>query len=92
MRKGDEVCRYLCSLGAKEVFLFGSLLTDDFREHSDLDFAVAGLPAEHVYKVESEIESILQGMPFDLVYLETAPSYLVERIREKGKRYACRVP
>ena len=35
---------------------------------------------------------MLAGMPFDLVYLETAPDYLVQRIREKGNRYACHTP
>lgn len=90
--RADEVCRYLCSLGASEVFLFGSVLTQDFREYSDIDFAVAGLPLEYVYQVEGEIEVILAGMPFDLVYLETAPPYLVARIKEKGKRYACHIP
>ena len=67
----------------RRVYLFGSLLNQDFREYSDIDFAVAGLPLEHVYKVEAEIEVILAGMPFDLVYLETAPSYLAARIRER---------
>ena len=91
LKRADEVCGYICSLGAKEVFIFGSTLGDDFRDYSDIDFAVAGLPREHIYKVEAEIERILAGMPFDLVYLETAPDYLVQRIREKGKRYACHI-
>lgn len=92
LRRANEVCEYLCSLGAKAVFLFGSALSDDFRDYSDIDFAVAGLPREHIYKVEAEIERMLAGMPFDLVYLETAPDYLVKRIQEKGKRYACHIP
>jgi predicted nucleotidyltransferase len=91
LKRADEACTYLCSLGAREVFLFGSLLTQDFREYSDIDIAVGGLPLEHVYRVEAEIETILAGMPFDLVYLETAPAYLAERIRERGKPYACHI-
>jgi hypothetical protein len=35
------------------------------------------------------MEEIVGGMHFDLVYLENAPAYLVKRIKEKGKRYAC---
>ncbi len=92
LKRANEVCEYLCSFGAKEVFLFGSVLSDDFRDYSDIDFAVAGLPREHIYRVEAEIERMIFGMPFDLVYLETAPDYLVQRIREKGKRYACHIP
>jgi predicted nucleotidyltransferase len=91
LRRADEVCRFLCSLGAREVFLFGSILTQDFREYSDIDFAVAGLPLEYAYRVEAQIEVILAGMPFDLVYLETAPPYLAARIKEKGRGYACHI-
>ena len=89
LARAEEACRYLCSLGAKEVFLFGSVLTTGFRDHSDIDLAVDGLPAEHVYRVEATIEAILGGMPFDLIYLESAPAHLAQRIRQKGKRYAC---
>jgi predicted nucleotidyltransferase len=90
LERAEAACRYLCSLGAKESFIFGSVLSAElFGERSDIDLAVSGLPREHIYKVEARIEEIVGGMPFDLVYLETAPQYLVERIREKGKRYAC---
>lgn len=70
-------------------YLFGSLASGDFKQRSDIDLAVSGLPREHIYKVESRIEEILGGMRFDLVYMETAPAYLIERIREKGTQYAC---
>ena len=89
LKRAEEACLYLCRLGAKESFIFGSVLSADFREHSDIDIAVSGLPREHIYKVESKIEEIVEGMRFDLVYLENAPAYLEKRIREKGKRYAC---
>ncbi len=88
LKRAEEACLYLCRLGAKESFIFGSLLSGDFREHSDIDLAVWGLPREHIYKVESKIEEIVGGMRFDLVYLENAPAYLEKRIREKGKRYS----
>lgn len=88
LKRAEEACRYLCRLGAKESFIFGSLVSGG-GEHSDIDVAVSGLPRELIYRVESEIEEIVGGMPFDLVYLENAPVYLVKRIREKGKRHAC---
>ncbi len=88
LKMAEEACLYLCRLGANESFIFGSLISGDFREHSDIDIGVWGLPREHVYKVEAKIEEILGGMSFDLVYMENAPAYLVKRIREKGKRYA----
>jgi predicted nucleotidyltransferase len=92
LKKAEEACLYLCRLGAKESFIFGSLLSGHFRERSDIDLAVSGLPREHIYNVESKIEEIVGGMRFDLVYMENAPAYLVKRIREKGKRYACDIP
>ena len=88
LKLAEEACLFLCRLGAKESFIFGSLITGNFQEHSDIDIGVLGLPPEHIYKVESKIEEILGGMRFDLVYMENAPAYLVEKIREKGKRYA----
>lgn len=90
--RAEQACSYLCELGASEVYIFGSLLGDDFRERSDIDLAVSGLPMQHIYRVEAEIEEILQGMPFQLVYLEYAPEYLAKRIRERGRQYACHIP
>jgi predicted nucleotidyltransferase len=89
MQKAEEVCLYLCSLGAKEAFIFGSLVSGNFWEHSDIDIGVFELPEKYIYRVESKIEDIVGGMKFDLVYMEYAPAYLVQRIRKTGKRYAC---
>jgi predicted nucleotidyltransferase len=86
-----NACEFLLSLGAEEVFIFGSLVRDDFREHSDVDLAVSGLPYEHVYKVESRIEDILGGATFDLVYMEHAPEYIIAGIRSGGRRYVARI-
>jgi predicted nucleotidyltransferase len=85
--RAEKVCRYLWSLGASEVYISGSVLTEEFREHSDVDFGVMGLPSEHIYKVESKVEELLGGMLFDLVYMEYAPGYITRRIRDKGKKY-----
>ena len=44
--RGTEILK---SLGATEVYLFGSAASGDFTRDSDLDFAVRGLPAENFY-------------------------------------------
>ena len=36
----------LCSFGTKEVYLFGSLTSDSWREDSDIDLAVSGMAPE----------------------------------------------
>ena len=87
----EKVCSYLCGLGARDVYIFGSVLTDEFREHSDVDIAVEGLPYEHIYRVEAKIEELLGGIKFDLIYMEYAPEHLAVRIKAKGKRYACHI-
>jgi len=92
LERAEEACLHLCSLGAKEAFIFGSVLSEYFGEHSDIDLAVSGLPRMGLCLFTFAfllLPCAAGGIGFDLVYLETAPAYLVERIREKGKRYAC---
>lgn len=91
LKRIESVCQYLCSLGAKAVYIFGSVLTEDFRGYSDVDIAVEKLPYEYIYRVESRIEEILGGVSFDLIYLEYAPEHLVSRIKKSGKKYACHI-
>jgi predicted nucleotidyltransferase len=91
LKKAETACDYLCALGAKAVYIFGSILTEEFREYSDVDIAVEGLPYEHIYKVEAKIEELLDGAKFDLIYIECAPEYLVSHIKRKGKKYACHI-
>jgi predicted nucleotidyltransferase len=55
--------------GATEVYLFGSAAHGPFRENSDLDFAVAGLPPEKFFSAMGKAGDILQR-PFDLVDLD----------------------
>lgn len=85
--KALEACDFLRNSGAKEVYLFGSILkADSFGEHSDVDIAVKGLPEEHIYKIESKIEAILESDSFDLVYMEHAPEFMVKSIKTRGKK------
>jgi predicted nucleotidyltransferase len=91
LKKIEIVRKYLCSLGAKTVYTFGSVLTDEFRGYSDVDIGVEGLPYEHIYRVEAKIEEILGGIEFDLIYMEYAPEHLVTRIKRRGERYACHI-
>jgi predicted nucleotidyltransferase len=88
LQRAEAACRYLLSLGATEAYLFGSVLSERYRDHSDIDIAVYGLPQEQIYRVEGKIEELLDGAPFDLVYLEESPPHIARRIREKGKKYA----
>ena len=68
----DDLTRaieYLKSVGCKEIFVFGSTARGDYREDSDLDIAVRGLPAERFFAVYGELMTRL-SRPVDLVDLD----------------------
>ncbi|MCK9229020.1 MAG: nucleotidyltransferase domain-containing protein [Syntrophorhabdaceae bacterium] len=92
LSRAEAVCEYLAGLGTKEVYIFGSILTDRFDMHSDVDIAVAGMPWEHVYRVESTVEDMLGTEEFHLVYMEYVPDYMVKSIKERGRKYAGDIP
>jgi predicted nucleotidyltransferase len=56
-----------------EASVIGSLKTGAFGQHSDIDILVTKCPSELVYTVEAELEDIMAGLPFDVVYLELLP-------------------
>lgn len=56
------------SLGAEEVYVFGSAAANQMRSGSDLDFAVLGLPAENFYlAVGRALEEV--RLPIDVIDL-----------------------
>jgi len=69
-------------MGSTEVFVFGSAATGDFRRDSDVDMAVAGLPAHLHVKAGSKASDIL-GRPVDLVDLDD-PTAIVLYLRASG--------
>jgi predicted nucleotidyltransferase len=78
------VRRLIESFGVTQVVLFGSLLTGELHDGSDLDLAVAGLaPAEYWRAIDMAAEEA--GIPVDLVRLEEARGSLTDRIRSEGR-------
>ena len=69
--------------GATEVHVFGSSLDDRFREDSDLDLAVRGIPAERWYFA---LGKALEGLPVsaDVIDLDR-PSRFVEFLIRSGR-------
>ena len=58
-----------------EARVIGSLARGDFLLHSDVDLLVLRCPAELRYGIEGLVEETLEGLPFDVVYLdELAPT------------------
>lgn len=56
-----------------EAFIIGSLKKGGFGLHSDIDILVASCPRDLIYTVESELEDIMNGLPFDVIYLDLLP-------------------
>lgn len=73
----------LKTMGASEVYLFGSAARDDLRDGSDVDLAIAGLPPEKFFQAMSRAEDAL-NRPIDLVDLDEHTAF-TEFLRAKGK-------
>jgi predicted nucleotidyltransferase len=72
--------------GARRVRAFGSLPTPWFRERSDIDLAVEGVPPERLGEAEAALAELAPDFRVDLVPLEAlrdAPR-LLRRIEEEG--------
>lgn len=63
------VANLLRSMGASEVFIFGSLVRDELRPDSDIDIAVSGLPPEVYFSAVSRVSDVV-GRPVDLLDLD----------------------
>jgi predicted nucleotidyltransferase len=59
----------LRSMGASQVFVFGSLVRGKLRPDSDIDMAVSGLPAKVYFSAVSRASDLL-GRPVDLLDLD----------------------
>ncbi len=59
----------LRSMGASQVFVFGSFVRGELRPDSDIDMAVSGLPAKVYFSAVSKASDLL-GRPVDLLDLD----------------------
>jgi predicted nucleotidyltransferase len=73
----------LLSMGASQVFVFGSVTRGGLRPDSDVDMAVSGLPPQVYFSAISRASDLL-GRPIDLVDLDDdAP--LVRHLLSSGE-------
>ena len=56
-----------------QATLIGSLKMGRFGLHSDIDILVTACPRALIYTVEAELEDIMNGLPFDVIYLDLLP-------------------
>jgi predicted nucleotidyltransferase len=64
-----EAASLLRSMGASQVFVYGSLVRGALRPGSDIDMAVSGLPANVYFSAVSKASDLL-GRPVDLLDLD----------------------
>jgi predicted nucleotidyltransferase len=63
------VLRRLRGRGVR-VGVFGSLAKGRFGLHSDVDFLVLDCPPALRYRIETDVEACMQGIPFDVAYAD----------------------
>lgn len=69
--------------GCTDIYIFGSLVNGNSNEHSDIDFAVNGLPENKYFKVMGKLMFELEN-PFDLVDLDEKENRFIKAI-SKGE-------
>lgn len=57
----------------------GSLARGGFGLHSDVDLLVTACPRELKYAIEGAVEDALEGLPFDVIYLDECRPWRAER-------------
>lgn len=84
----SELCeRY----GVKELYVFGSVLREDFTSHSDIDMAVVFSRTEvsgsfdQYFDFKDDLERLL-GRPVDLVCLSSVRNSIFRRELDETKR------
>ena len=70
--------------GARRIILFGSLARDCFRERSDIDLAVEGIPAESYTRALADLMLAIDW-PVDLKPLEEIEPSFAEHVIRSGK-------
>lgn len=71
----------LAELGVRAI-VTGSLARGKFNIYSDVDLLVTSCPRRLKYRIESIVEDTLEGMPFDVIYLDELPAWKAARFKE----------
>jgi predicted nucleotidyltransferase len=69
--------------GCAEIFLFGSGLTGNISEQSDIDLAIRGCPRGHFFRLVGRLLRELQR-PIDLVNLDTRDPF-AQYLQQEGE-------
>ena len=65
----EKAILFLKSKGCTEIYLFGSVITGNAHQYSDIDIAVKGIAPEHFFQIYGEL-MLLLSHPVDLIDLD----------------------
>jgi predicted nucleotidyltransferase len=77
-----EAARLLKAAGARDVYVFGSALSSNRRDDSDIDLAVSGLAPERYFAALGDVADALHK-PVDLVDLDQ-PTPFTRHLSQSG--------
>lgn len=81
----DQIVRFLSeAYSVQQIILFGSLVTGHFGPTSDIDLAVAGLPAANFFEAYGAITRLTQ-FQIDLKPLESLHPHFRRRVLGQGE-------
>lgn len=72
-------------VGVKEIYLFGSIISHNFNQTSDIDIAVSGIPEEDFLKVYAKLDDFT-SFNIELIDLDEKDDFLRQQIRKRGKK------
>lgn len=65
------------------VELFGSITTDKFKKHSDVDFLITECPDRWRYAIEGYVDQIMLDIPFDVAYFDELSDDFKQKLKAK---------
>lgn len=87
----ERIKKYLVEeMKVREIYLFGSILKDNFGKGSDIDIAVSGLEDDKFFPVYSHLDNFTD-FPVELVDLDEKDNFFRREIRKRGKKIYGRV-
>lgn len=92
LEKYSKEIKQICQeLNVKELFVFGSILSDKFNENSDIDFVVSFyaedpiIYAENYFSLKFALENIFQR-PIDLLEAKAIKNEVFKEILNRTKQ------
>jgi hypothetical protein len=85
----DELAKFCQRHHIRQLSLFGSILSDDFREDSDVDvlveFEEGHTPGLRIITLENELSQLFGGRKVDMVNPKYLNTHLKKRILDSAR-------